>query len=175
MGVSCFQISFKTFGLRPILFHLGREVFQQPVLHLISCIAVRCGPCAVSGRQDSLGAGRSDASAPLFIFSPASHHACEFPCTRCSSFTKESLDWEEICKRRFIFIATVRFSLAYLLDFESNAVSFVFDYAVLLHFGKLIAHGAAVYIQIIRQLLAVVRDQEGIASGAFDAFRKIGH
>ena len=35
----------------PDTFHLGREVFQQPVLHLISCPAVRCGPCAVSNRR----------------------------------------------------------------------------------------------------------------------------
>ena len=61
------------------------------------------------------------------------------------------------------------------LLFEQNAVPRIFDHAVLLHFGKLIAHGAAVHIQIVRQLLAVVRDQEGTAPGPFGAFRKIGH
>lgn len=34
MVVSRFQISFKASDLRPALFNLDREVFQQPVLHL---------------------------------------------------------------------------------------------------------------------------------------------
>ena len=63
----------------------------------------------------------------------------------------------------------------FILCFEQNAVSLIFNDAILLHFGKFIAHGAAVHVQIVRQLLAVIRDQEGIAPGAFGAFRKIGH
>ena len=37
------------------------------------------------------------------------------------------------------------------------------------------AHGAAVYSQIIRQLLAVIGDVEDVVSGLFGALRKIRH
>lgn len=48
------------------------------------------------------------------------------------------------------------------------------DKPVPLHEGQLVGKRAALYAEIIRQLLAVVGDIKGIAAGALDTLRKVG-
>ena len=48
------------------------------------------------------------------------------------------------------------------------------DKPVPLHEGQLIAQRAALHVQVVRQLLAVVGDVEFVAAGALDALREIG-
>ena len=59
--------------------------------------------------------------------------------------------------------------------FQKKPVLFIGNDSLFLHFGKFVAHGAAVYSQIIRQLLAVIGDLKGVVSGLFGALGKIRH
>ena len=65
---------------------------------------------------------------------------------------------------------TIDLPKPYLLVFEQNTIFFVFNYALFLHFRKLVAHRAAVNIQVICQLLTVIWNQKRIASDMFGTF-----
>ena len=52
-------------------------------------------------------------------------------------------------------------------------ISMVADQPVPLHQGQLVGERTAFHTEIVRQLLAVVGDIEGVAAGALDAFREI--
>ena len=58
--------------------------------------------------------------------------------------------------------------------FQPELVFLIPENAVFLHLGKLTAHGAPVYAQIVRQLLPVIGNRKRPASGTFAAIRKIG-
>ena len=53
-------------------------------------------------------------------------------------------------------------------------VFLIADQSVPLHEGQLVAQRAALHVQVVRQLLAVVGDVEFVAAGALDALREIG-
>ena len=65
--------------------------------------------------------------------------------------------------------------LFHVRRFADDEVIFVVTQdSVLLHEGQLVGQGAALNVEVVRQLLTVIGNVKGVAAASLDAFRKVG-
>lgn len=65
--------------------------------------------------------------------------------------------------------------LFHVRRFADDEVIFVVTQdSVLPHEGQLVGQGAALNVEVVRQLLTVIGDVKGVAAASLDAFRKVG-